>query len=177
MPIEKWDIFYYGYGLLHHPGYRAKYADNLKRELPRIPYAPDFWAFANAGRELAKWHLEYESVEPHPLKYQWADAKPMSYRVEDKMRLSKDKASLTVNPVLTLIGIPPQAFEYRLGNRSTLEWVIDQYQVEKDAHGAVTSDPNRATDPEYIVRLVGQVIRVSLETVRLVNALPQDFGG
>jgi len=175
--IEKWDIFYYVYGLLHHPGYRAKYADNLRRELPRISSAPDFWAFSKAGRDLAQWHLDYEEVQPYPLTFEVAKDRPLSYRVDDKMRLSKDRTSVTVNPSLTLSGIPAEAFEYRLGNRSALDWVIDQYQVKHDAKGEVTSDPNRADDPEYIVRLVGQVIRVSLETVRIVNALPQDFGG
>ncbi len=100
---------------------------------------------------------------------------PLYNRVEDKMRLSKDRKSLKVNDSLTLAGIPPEAFEYRLGNRSALEWVIDQYQVTEDKHSGIRSDPNRPEDPEYIVRLVGQVVRVSLETVRTVgaiNALP-----
>ena len=97
------------------------------------------------------------------------------YRVEDKMRLSKDKTSLIVHPLLTLEGIPPQVFDYRLGNRSALEWVIDQYQVATDKRSGVRSDPNRPDDPQYIVRLVGQVIRVSLETVRLVNSLPERY--
>ena len=82
------------------------------------------------------------------------------------MKLSPDKRSLTVNPSLTLAGIPPEVFEYRLGSRSALDWITDQYQVK----GA--SYPNRQDDPGYIVRLVGQVIHVSLETVRIVNALP-----
>ncbi|MGA3164988.1 MAG: type ISP restriction/modification enzyme [Terriglobia bacterium] len=281
--ITKWDIFYYVYGILHHPGYRAKYAENLKRELPRIPLIgvaqtsvsqevcgssagqdnsrgvsgkrnsalPDspgvilrseatknpgsaenantgvlrcaqndkdvFWAFAKAGKELARLHIDYEKVEPWPLKFiettavaavsdrrpavgtpplqdasvaaslprhggvkpplRNADLKvgatiPLSYRVEDKMRLAKDHRSLKVNDSLTLGGIPPETFEYRLGNRSALEWVIDQYQVTEDKHSGIRSDPNRPADPEYIVRLVGQVIRVSLETVRLVKSLP-----
>jgi predicted helicase len=97
------------------------------------------------------------------------------YRVEDKMRLSKDKTALAINPLLTLEGIPPACFEYRLGNRSALDWVIDQYQVTTDKRSGIRSDPNRPDDPEYIVRLVGQVIRVSLETVRLVNSLPQRY--
>ena len=85
------------------------------------------------------------------------------------------KLRLTVNPSLTLATIPPAAFDYRLGNRSALEWVIDQYQVSTDKRSGITSDPNRADDTEYIVRLVGQVIRVSLETVKIVNALPSAF--
>jgi predicted helicase len=172
--ITKWDIFYYVYGLLHHPGYREKYADNLKRELPRIPFAADFGAFSKAGEKLAKLHLEYEQVKEWPLK--WIDSAdvPLSHRVE-KMKLAKDKKSLWVNESLTLAEIPPETFEYRLGNRSALEWVIDQYQVSEDKRSGIKSDPNRADDPEYIVRLVGQVVRVSVETVKIVKGLPGEF--
>ena len=88
------------------------------------------------------------------------------------MRLATDHHSLNVNDSLTLGGIPPETFEYLLGNRSAFEWVIDQYQVTEDKHSGIRSDPNRADDPEYIVRLVGQVIYVSLETVRIVRSLP-----
>jgi len=173
--ISKWDIFYYVYGLLHHPGYRTKFADNLKRELPRIPFAPDFRSFAAAGKELAALHLDYEKLEPYPLNEIDTEGVPLSYRVEDKMRLSKDKTSLRVNPSLTLAEIPPETFQYRLGNRSALEWVIDQYQVKQDKRSGIGSDPNRADDEEYIVRLVGQVVRVSLETVRIVAGLPVSY--
>ncbi|MCC7447594.1 MAG: DNA helicase, partial [Anaerolineae bacterium] len=170
--ISKWDIFYYVYGLLHHPGYRTTFADNLKRELPRIPFAPDFRAFVEAGRKLADLHLNYETVAPYNLR--WIEAKdtPLSYRVE-KMRLNKDKTALAVNNSLTLADIPPEVYQYRLGNRSALEWVIDQYQVSADKRSGITSDPNRADDPRYIVDLVGRVVAVSVETVRIVNALPE----
>ncbi|MGH7134634.1 MAG: type ISP restriction/modification enzyme, partial [Pirellulales bacterium] len=124
--IDKWAIFHYVYGLLHHPGYREKFADNLKRELPRIPFAPDFRAFAEAGKKLAALHLDYEQLEPWDLEFVEAPGVPLSYRVEDKMRLSKDKLRVTVNPSLTLARIPPAVLEYRLGNRSALEWVVDQ---------------------------------------------------
>jgi predicted helicase len=100
---------------------------------------------------------------------------PLSYRVEDKMRLSKDKTKRIINKSLTLAGIPPEAFEYRLGNRSALEWVIDQYQVCTDARSGITSDPNREDDPQYIVRLAGQVIRVSVETMKIVESLPARY--
>ncbi len=92
------------------------------------------------------------------------------------MRLSKDKTQLKVNDSLTLAGVPPEVFQYRLGNRSALDWVIDQYRVKTDKRSGITSDPNRPDDPEYIVRLVGQVIHVSLETVRIVAGLPEDCG-
>jgi predicted helicase len=169
--ITKWDIFYYVYGLLHHPGYRTKFADNLKKSLPRIPFAPDFKAFAVAGKKLAELHVEYEKLDPYPLKYVENPDLPLSYVVADKMKLNKDKTELRVNESLTLAGIPRAAFEYRLGNRSALEWVIDQYQVSEDKRSGIKSDPNRADDPEYIVRLVGQVVKVSLETVKIVNGL------
>lgn len=161
--ITREDVFHYIYALLHHPQYRERYAANLKRELPRIPFAPDFPAFAGAGKELAHLHVEYESLKPWPLEYIENKDVPYSQRVT-KMKLSPDKQSIVVNESLTLGGIPPETFEYRLGFRSALDWVIDQYQVKGE------SDPNREDDPDYIVRLVGQVVRVSVETVRIVKA-------
>src|SRR5262245_34708341 len=91
------------------------------------------------------------------------------------MKLRKDKKSLKVNESLTLAGIPPEVFDYRLGNRSTLEWIIDQYQVSEDKRSGIKSDPNRPEDEEYIVRLVGQVVRVSVETVNIVRDLPTNW--
>ncbi len=169
--ITKWDIFHYVYGVLHHPVYRERYAANLKRELPRVPFAPDFRAFAEAGARLAEIHVSYEEQPEYALERVEQPGVALDWRVE-KMRLSKDKRSLRYNEFLTLEGIPSEAFEYRLGNRSALEWVIDQYQVTTDKRSGITNDPNRADDPSYIVRLVGQVITVSVETQKIVRALP-----
>ena len=169
--ITKWDIFHYVYALLHHPDYRERYAANLKRELPRIPYAPDFWGFAKAGKQLAELHVNYEKQPEYPLERIENPNEKISYRVE-KMRMGKNKTAIMYNSFLTLSGIPPEVYEYRLGNRSALEWVIDQYQVSTDKRSGITNDPNREDDAEYIVRLVGQVVHVSLETVKLVKALP-----
>jgi predicted helicase len=91
------------------------------------------------------------------------------------MRLGKDKKSIAVNDSLTLAGIPPEVFEYRLGNRSAIEWVIDQYRVKEDKRTGIRSDPNNPDDPEYIVGLIGQVVRVSVETVKIVAALPERY--
>jgi predicted helicase len=168
--IAKWDIFHYVYALLHHPLYRERYAANLKRELPRIPYAPDFRAFADIGKRLAKIHVNYEQQPEYPLERIEAPGAPLDWRVE-RMKLSKDKRSLIYNDFLTLSGIPPEVFEYRLGNRSALDWIIDQYQVSTDKRSGITNDPNRADDPQYIVRLVAQVVTVSLETVDMVRSL------
>jgi len=133
-----------------------------------------FRSFADAGRKLADLHLNYESVSPYPLKWLTASDRPLSYRVE-KMCLSKDKTQLIVNDSLTLSGIPADAFNCRLGNRSALDWVIDQYQVTTDKRSGITSDPNRDDDDRYIVDLVGRVITVSVETVNIVASLPAQF--
>ncbi|MDE0325534.1 MAG: N-6 DNA methylase [Candidatus Poribacteria bacterium] len=126
-PITKWDIFHYNYGLLHHPEYREKYEANLKRDLPHIPFVKDFWAFAEAGAQLADLHVNYESQpEYDKLKFIQNSDVPLNWRVE-KMKLSKDKASLVYNDFLTISGIPEKAFDYRLGTRSALEWIINQY--------------------------------------------------
>ena len=169
--LAKPDIFHYLYALLHHPAYRARYAEALKKELPRIPFAPDFESFRRIGAILLDLHLNYENLLPHPLTVTETPGVPYLPRVEGKMKLSKDRRGLSYNSSVTLSGIPEDVFNYSLGHRSALEWVIDQYQLKRDAAGNVTSDPNRADDPEYILRLIGQVITVSLETNRLTAEL------
>ncbi len=173
--ITREDIFHYVYAVLHHPDYRARYAENLKRELPRIPLsgtAQDFHAFATAGRKLADLHVGYESVKPFKLKRIENDAVPPNWRVE-AMKLTKEGDAVIYNDWLTLHGLPPETHEYRLGNRSALAWVIDQYRVDRDSAGDLISDPNDPADEEAIVRLVGQVITVSVETMKLIHALPE----
>ena len=179
--ITKWDIFHYTYGLLHHPEYRQKYEANLKRDLPHIPtplapldrgVAADFWVFAKAGARLADLHVNYES-QPEYDKLQFIQNPdvPLDWRVE-KMKLSRDKTQIVYNNFLTLDGIPLKVFDYRLGTRSALEWIVDQYRVKTDKRSGIVNDPNRAEDPQYIVWLIGKVITVSLETVEIVENLP-----
>ena len=170
--ITKWDIFHYNYGLLHHPTYREKYEANLKRDLPHIPFAKDFWGFAEAGARLADLHVNYESApECDKLKFVQNPDTPLDWRVE-KIKLSKDKTQIVYNDFLTLDGIPEKAFDYKLGNRSALEWIINQYCVKIDKRSGIVNDPNRADDLQYIVKLIGKVITVSLETVKVVEGLP-----
>jgi len=171
--ITKWDIFHYNYGLLHHPDYREKYQANLKRDLPHIPFAEDFWGFANAGRELADLHINYESVPKYDkLKHIETPGLPIDWRVE-RMKLSRDKTQLKYNEFLTLDGIPAAASDYRLGNRSALEWVVDQYRVKTDKRSGIVNDPNRADQPQYIIDLIARTITVSLRTVEIVKSLPE----
>ncbi len=176
--ITKWDIFHYVYALLHHPQYRELYKENLKRDLPRIPLLQReeaFWACVSVGKQLIDMHVNYEQAEEYPLKE--ADNGELSYaqsrRVDKKMKLSADKTAVIVNKTLTLEGIPQQCFEYRLGNRSALEWVIDQYQFSTDKRSGIESDPHRLADPEYIIRLLKQVIMLSVKTAELVKELTE----
>lgn len=169
--ITKWDIFHSTYALLHHPEYRARYAANLKRELPRIPFPPNLEAFAKAGERLMELHVDYEKQDEYPLEEIENPKAAWTLRVE-KMSLGKDKTELRYNDALTLRGIPPAVFDYRLGNRSALDWIIDQYRVSTDTRSGITNDPNRPDDERYILRLIAQVITVSLETMKIVNALP-----
>jgi predicted helicase len=172
--VDKWEIFHYVYGLLHSPEYRERYQANLKRELPRIPVPKNlenYRAFVSAGERLAGLHVNYESQQEYPLEKIENPDKPLNWRV-NKMKLTRNKTEIIYNDFLTLAGIPPAAFEYRLRNRSALEWIIDRYQIHRDKRSGIVNDPNRADDPQYIVRLIGKVITVSLETMMVVNELP-----
>jgi len=216
--ITKSDIFYHIYALLHHPLYRERYAQNLKRELPRVPFvkaphpltpshgegelgllnseshgegeeglslplrsggrvgdggvfdASAFHTLAKLGRDLSYIHLNYEQEAEYPLEHIQNPKVPPSLRIE-AMRLNKEKTELVVNESLTLRGIPARVFDYKLGNRSALDWVIDQYRVTTDKRSGITNDPNRADDAAYIVRLVKQVVQVSLETLQIVDEI------
>jgi predicted helicase len=173
--ITRWDIFHYVYGMLHHPQYRERYAQNLKRDLPHIPLVATQSVFdccVTTGKALMDLHLNYESEKEYRLDWLENEDVPFSWRVE-KMHLTPDKTAIIVNESLTLSGIPPESFQYRLGNRSALDWIIDQYQVKTDQRSGIVSDPNNLDDPEYIVRLVGKVITVSVETVKLVDDLAE----
>ena len=128
-----------------------------------------FWLFVQAGRRLAELQVNYEQQIEYPLER--VEKGQLNWRVE-KMRLSKDKTTLVYNDFLTVKGVPLETYQYRLGNRSALEWVVNQYQVSTDKRSGIVNDPNRAHDPEYIVRLIGQVITVSLGTMKVVKSLP-----
>ena len=116
--------------------------------------------------------VSYEDQPEYHLDFIETPGVSLNWLVE-KMKLSKDKTCIRYNDFLTLAGIPPEAFEYRLGNRSALDWIIDQYRVKTDKRSGITNDPNRPDNPQYIVKLIGKVITVSLETVKLVKGLPE----
>lgn len=186
--ITKLDIFHYVYGILHDPTYRAKYAANLKRELPRIPFVTDFWKVAATGKRLMELHVQYEDQPEYLLHEEWTlpkgyrhpyglevttlDKVPLRdrYHVTKMKRDRKDPSRLIVNDFLTLSGLPANVDDYKLGNRSALDWIIDQYQVSTDKRSGITNDPNPNDDPMYIVRLIKKVVTVSVGTVEQVRS-------
>lgn len=183
--VTKEGIFYYVYGLLHSPDYRTRFAADLKKVLPRIPFVErkdDFWDFVKAGRELAHWHLDYETVEPWPVKEVVngpSEEAHHLYRVA-KMRFgrnpdgSANKATIIYNAFITLEDIPMESYSYVVNGKSALEWVMERYQVKTDKASGIVNDPNEwSDDPRYIVDLVKRVVRVSMETLRIVEGLPR----
>ena len=172
------DVFYATYALLHHPAYRARYGENLKRELPRLPLGSDAvspaqWSeLVRLGRALGDLHVGYESVASHPFSHQNTTPKGVAFSLRvEKMRWQSEKTELRVNDCLVLRGFTPEMFSYKLGNRSALDWVVESYRVKEDARSGLTSDPNREDEPNFILDLVGKVASVSLETQKLVGEL------
>ena len=144
--------------------------DNLQRavEEKRVAgYPLDNILFQNPQRGIL-----YQNYEK--LRHIETRGMPIDWRVE-KMKFSRDKTQLKYNDFLTLDGIPVEAFDYRLGNRSALEWVVDQYRVKTDKRSGIVNDPNRVDQPRYIVDLIGRVINVSLKTVEIVEDLSPFF--
>ena len=130
-----------------------------------------FRALAKAGQRMAEIHVHYEQQPEYKLTKVEKKSEKLDYRVT-KLKRSKVKTTLIYNQFLTLSGIPKETYEYRLGNRSALEWVINQHQVSTYTRSGITNDPNRSDDPTYILRLIGQVVTVNLETVKIVGSLP-----
>ncbi len=188
--ISKEDLFYYIYGLLHCEDYRTRFADNLSKQLPRIPAvktAADFWAFSKAGRDLAELHVNYESVEPYPVNFkegalELANFRDADYRVE-KMKFGgkgrdKDKSEVIYNSKITMTNIPLEAYDYIVNGKPALEWVMERQRVKTDKASGIINDANAyATetvgDAKYPLELFQRVITVSLETVKIVNDLPK----
>ncbi len=175
--ITKEAIFHYCYAVLHDPVYREKYAQNLKREFPRIPFYAGFWLWAAWGEALMKLHIGYEEIEPFPLKRtDTPDDKVRAAGLSPKAMLRSDPAagSITLDSETTLRGIPAVAWSYKLGNRSALDWVLDQYKEKKPKDPTIREkfDTYRFADyKEKVIDLLARVTTVSVETMNVLEAM------
>lgn len=203
--VTKDDVFYYVYSLLHSPEYRTRYGADLKKSLPHIPLVAsreDFVSFTTAGRGLTDLHLDYESVEPTPLRLvvdgqevPWdlretispslLQVEKMRYaRVRQDGRLQDDKTSIVYNEHVTISGIPAQAQDYLLGSRSGLDWLLDRYRVSTHKASGIVNDPNdwmaegagggpaASAQPLYLLDLIARITTVSVRTQEIVTSLP-----
>lgn len=180
--IIKDAIFDYAYGVLHAPVYRECFANDLSKQLPRIPLAPDFFAFAVAGRALSELHLGYETCAEYPLEEVFTgtgETRAEHYRIGTRaMRYAdkEEKTTLIVNDFVSLRGIPPKAHQYVVNGRTPLEWFIDRYRITQDKQSGIVNDPNGwFDDPSDLITAIRRVVHVSVETVRIVDALPYPF--
>ncbi len=195
--IKKEDIFNYMYAILHNPAYRKKYELNLKREFPRIPFYKDFWQWAKWGKELMQIHINYEEVKPYELtltnteavmkelkkpKQQLlsiaAEAKelylPPAQKIKVKLKADKILGEIELDEVSVLKGIPKEAWEYKLGNRSALEWILDQYKEKKYSDPTIAEKFNTYRFADYkekVIDLLKRVTTVSVETMKIIDEM------
>ena len=194
--VTKDSIFYYVYGMLHSAEYRATFEADLRKEGPRISLVKqeqDFWAFSQAGRDLADLHVNYEEVEPWPsleisYKEGFNSESPDAFRIE-KMRYPKiddpenpgkkidDSTTVIYNSNITISGIPESAHKYRIGSQSAVDWIIDRYRIRTHKDSGIVNDPNdwavEHDDPTYILDLLQRIVTVSMKTNEIVAGLPK----
>ncbi|MBP9096707.1 MAG: DNA methyltransferase, partial [Ignavibacteria bacterium] len=196
--INKEDIFNYVYGVLHNPAYRKKYELNLRREFPRIPFYEDFKKWSNWGKKLMELHIDYETVKPFNLKV--TEVKPIkkskgeklfeevkepevlykyTAKVKAKLKADKEKGIIELDEVTSLSGIPKEAWEYKLGNRSALEWILDQYKEKKPSDPTIAEKFNTyrfADYKEQVIDLLKRVCTVSVETMKIIEDMKGEKG-
>ena len=181
--ISKTDIFYYVYGLLHHPGYRKKYANNLSREFPHIPMVPDFWTFSKAGKTLADLHLGYFAEDRednrHPLgppKRRFDKPEKLAfdrYRDTETGRQKTNYTRLKINGILAYDNIPET--DYRVNGRTPLEWLADRYRLTTDKESGITNDPCESLTENDMISLVERAVHVGVRSDEIIGGLPEEF--
>lgn len=195
--IKKEDIFHYVYAVLHNPAYRKKYELNLKREFPRIPFYKDFWQWSKWGKQLMDLHINYEAAKPYKLKVITSETKKkhkkqkeMFAKVEEpevlythqpkiKVKLRGDKTTgiIEIDELTLIKDIPKEAWEYKLGNRSAIEWILDQYKEKKPSDPTIAEKFNTyrfADYKEQVIELIKKVTTVSVETMKIVREMENE---
>ena len=179
--ITKDAIFDYVYGVLHSPIYRKDFANDLTKILPRVPFAPDFHAFAKAGSALAALHLGYETCEQYPLNLLCmhdGEPGPLHFKLTGKaMRfVDEDKTTLRINDYVSVSGIPAEAHRYVVNGRTPLEWYIDRYKIKTDKESGIVNDPNGwFEDPRDLIAAIKRIVHVSVESTRIIENLPRQI--
>ena len=169
--ITKLDIFHYTYAVLHHPAYRTKYELNLKREFPRLPFYEDFHQWAAWGKALMDLHLNYETIEPYGLKRVEIATKDSP---KAKLKADKPNGVIILDDNTQLTGVPAIAWEYKLGNRSALEWILDQYKEKKPKDPTIAKLFNTykfADYKEQVIDLLHRVCTVSIRTMAIIQQM------
>jgi len=172
----KLEIFHYTYAVLHNPAYREKYELNLKREFPRIPFYDNFRQWVAWGRQLMDLHINYETVEPYGLKRIDIPKEKKTKSTKVKLKVDKDKGVITLDTDTSLHGVPSEAWEYKLGNRNALEWILDQYKEKKPRDKTIAEKFNTyrfADYKEQVIDLLQRVCTVSVETMKIINAMKE----
>ena len=175
--ISKEAIFHYCYAVLHDPVYREKYALNLKREFPRIPFYADFWQWAVWGERLMALHIGYENIEPFKLErvdIEDTKARTAGQQPKAMLKADADAGSITLDSETSLRGIPKEAWTYKLGNRCAIDWVLDQYKEKKPKDPTIREkfDTYRFADyKEKVIDLLARVTTVSVETAQITDAM------
>lgn len=172
--IKKIDIFHYVYAVLHYPEYRQKYEQNLKRDFPRIPFYDNFFQWVKWGKKLMDLHINYETVTPYKLPRVDLPVKEPQKTPKTLLKADKTKNSIIIDDVTTLEGIPKTAWEYKLGNRCALEWVLDQYKEKKPKDPTIAERFNTykfADYKEQVIELLQRVCTVSVETMKIIESL------
>ena len=170
--ITKLDIFHYTYAVLHHPAYRTKYELNLKREFPRLPFYEDFHQWAAWGKALMDLHLNYETIEPYGLQRVEISTKD---NPKAKLKADKTNGAIILDDNTQLIGVEAIAWEYKLGNRSALEWILDQYKEKKPKDPTISKLFNTykfADYKEQVIDLLQRVCTVSVKTMEIIQQMP-----
>ena len=168
--ITAGDIFAYTYAVLHDPEYREKYAVDLLREFPRLPLYQDFDTWKRMGEELLDLHLNFESTQPWPLERVEKSTPPG----KASLRADKERGAIILDEKTTLTGVPESAWRYRLGSRSALEWVLDQYKERKPRDPTIAAKFNTyrfADHKERVIDLLQRVCTVSVETEIIIQQM------
>jgi predicted helicase len=180
--ITKDDIFDYVYGILHAPSYREQFANDLSKMIPRIPFAPDFHDFSQAGAVLASLHLNYETCEQYPLELIFShqgEPQPKHFQLSKRaMRFAdkETKTTLIINEHVSLSGIPEEAHRYVVNGRTPLEWFIDRYKITQDKDSGIVNDPNGwFENPRDLITAIERIVYVSVESTKIIEGLPSQL--